>query len=478
MSEFGDRAREAMRRMAEEVNPQLTLPARVRRRVRRRQGLIVGVTTTVLAVSVIGGIAAVDASGHKTARPEVQTRPLITSPVSPGPTLSLGVNPATTAAPATCVSGWTVAAKPAGPGTTDSVLAASATAYDDVWAVGSRYFVGNQSDALIEHWDGRQWTVVPGADVGGRWATLASVDALAPDNVWAVGTLTGTSNADTRADPLIEHWNGRQWSRVVGAPVASGVSPRLRGIAAGGPNDIWVLGHDAPAVGGASINRDLYEHWDGTHWSLFQGPLPVGAAVQLQATQVISVNRSGDAWAAGGKIRGSGETGQPAGNLVERWSGSKWVEMPAPAGRSAVGALAVVGPADVWVVTGRGLSTGAGTYGSTATSQLVHWNGASWTVSAAPVHDVSDVVASGPDDVWAAGDAGATTQLVVVHWDGRQWHTLDARPPVPSIAGVGSLSIAANGTVVGFSSDAPPNPGGSAVTPPNQARNYLWVNCA
>ena len=52
-----------------------------------------------------------------------------------------------------------------------------------------------------------------------------------------------------------------------------------------------------------------------------------------------------------------------------------------------------------------------------------------------------------------------------------------ARPPVTSIASVGSLSIAANGTVVGFGSDAPPNPDGSGAIPPDKARNYLWINC-
>jgi hypothetical protein len=477
MSDLGDRAREAMRRMAEEINPQLTLPASVRRRVRWRHGLTLAASTTVLVVSVIGGIAAVDASRHKTLHPEVRTKPAITSPVLSGPTSSLGAAPAVSTAPAACVSGWTVAAKPVSSGATDSLLVASATAYSDIWAVGSRHLVGNQSEALIEHWDGRQWTRVPGADVGGRWATLASVDALAPSDVWAVGTLTGTSNADPRQEPLIEHWNGRQWSRVTGAPGASGVAPRLSGIAAVGPEDLWVLGHDSPAVGGTSISRDLYEHWDGTHWSLFQGPLPVSPGVQLQATQAIAVDRSGDAWAAGGTVRGVGGAGQPAGNLVERWSGSKWVEMPAPPGKNAVGALAVVGPSDVWAVTGLGLSTGAGSYGSTGPSQLVHWNGTSWMVSSSPAHDVSDVVAGGPSDVWAAGDAGARTQLIVVHWDGRQWHAIDARPPVTSIAAVGSLSIAANGTVVGFSSDAPPNPDGSGATRPDKARNYLWINC-
>jgi hypothetical protein len=236
----------------------------------------------------------------------------------------------------------------------------------------------------------------------------------------------------------------------------------------------------------ASISHDLFEHWDGHTWMLFQGSEGLSPTVGLAATQAISVDASGNAWAAGGKISGFGEAGQPNGSFVERWDGSRWAEMPAPAGHFAVGALLVAGPGDIWATTGAGLGTGAGGYAYSGAPQFVHWNGSTWTVSA-PAEGVNEIVARDPTDLWAAGAAGGSNgiepQPVVEHWDGHLWQTLDTHPPgpVPSpdseMAGLVSLSVARDRSVVGFASDYPRSPSGASTTPPEKLRNYLWVMC-
>jgi hypothetical protein len=58
------------------------------------------------------------------------------------------------------------------------------------------------SAVLIEHWDGSQWSLVAPPAVGN--STLYGVDALASDDVWAVGGAHG--------DSLVEHWDGTGWS--------------------------------------------------------------------------------------------------------------------------------------------------------------------------------------------------------------------------------------------------------------------------
>jgi hypothetical protein len=69
--------------------------------------------------------------------------------------------------------------------------AITALAADDVWAVGDTRF-----SALIEHWDGEAWTPLPlspsaseSAKRLGKRASrlLVAVSASADDNVWAVG---------------------------------------------------------------------------------------------------------------------------------------------------------------------------------------------------------------------------------------------------------------------------------------------------
>jgi hypothetical protein len=399
-------------------------------------------------------------------------RPVVTTTVPTLPSTS------STVATAACVSGWKVAPKPYVLGVVaDHLVAASAASSNDVWAVGTRFppksgGSGGTQAALIEHFDGRAWTIVPGADLGGRSASLAAVVALTADNAWAVGSQYASNSADPRRDPVIEHWDGRRWSLEPGPSTAPGVSRSLIGVAATRPDNVWIEGQDSIAGPTSSTSRDLYQHWDGQRWTLSQGPQAVTPDGGVAATQAISVDSTGDAWAAGGKIRGHGAGGQGAGALVERWDGSKWVEMPAPAGTSAIGALAVVGPTDVWAVTGLGLVTANGAYGSTGPAQLVHWDGTKWTVSA-PADGVRSLMARGPTDGWAAGSTGGAP--VVKHWDGQAWHAMDTHPTQP--ADLSSISIGHDGAVVAFASDYPRNPDGPSIGSPEQFRNYLWIEC-
>jgi hypothetical protein len=61
---------------------------------------------------------------------------------------------------------------------------------------------------------------------------------------------------------------------------------------------------------------------------------------------------------------------------------------------------------------------------------MYHWNGSTWTrypMPAGPPGVLANMVALGPDDVWAAGYGGGSSfpphppAPAVVHWDGRTW---------------------------------------------------------
>jgi hypothetical protein len=403
-------------------------------------------------------------------------RPIATSAVPARSTTSLAAG--------RCASGWRVLPKPYTQGVVaDHLVAASAASVSDVWAVGTRFpprsgTSGVSQEALIEHFDGHAWTLVAGADVGGRSASLSAVVALAPDNAWAVGSALGSTSTDPQRDSLIEHWDGRRWSLAPGGPSTPGASRTLIGVAAPGPDSVWIQGQESVAGPTSSGSRDFFQHWDGQRWTLSRGPQATSPESGLAATQSISVDAAGDAWAAGGKISGQGEAGRGDGALVARWDGSNWVEMPPPAGTSAIGALAVIGPADVWAIRGAGLVTANGTYGSTGPTQLIHWNGTAWLVS-----DQADGLvglgARGSTDVWAAGSTGGLSKAppapVVKHWDGGAWHVYDTHPPQP--AELTSLSISRDGAVVAFGSDYPSAPAGLATVSPETFHNYLWINC-
>ena len=97
--------------------------------------------------------------------------------------------------------------------------------------------------------------------------------ALAPDNVWAVGSSGDVSDGPTLT--LIEHYDGSEWSVVPSpnvGPNSMFQSNRLFGITALSPTDIWAFGQ-------VSVNSDLDKktlllHWDGTSWTLAPSPSP------------------------------------------------------------------------------------------------------------------------------------------------------------------------------------------------------------
>jgi hypothetical protein len=141
----------------------------------------------------------------------------------------------------------------------------SGTGPNDVWAVGARIVDNGQySDwsSLIEHWDGSQWSAyyLPG-DV------LSDVVAMAPDDVWAVGTDGGRS--------LIMHYDGADWS-VVPAPPPAGLASGLAGVLALGADNLWAVGQDFETDGDG---RTLVIHAPNTTGGNVEGHTGVSGAV-------------------------------------------------------------------------------------------------------------------------------------------------------------------------------------------------------
>ena len=131
---------------------------------------------------------------------------------------------------------------------------------NDLWAVGT-YNTGSDYAAMILHWDGASWSVLPSPGPG----LLQGVEAIAADDVWAVGYApTGVGGA---YQPLTLHWNGTAWAAV---PVpATGTSGNLTGVSALGSNDVWAVGRSVDA---SSVERPLSLHWDGASWTAVQVP--------------------------------------------------------------------------------------------------------------------------------------------------------------------------------------------------------------
>jgi hypothetical protein len=106
---------------------------------------------------------------------------------------------------------WSVVPSPS-PGAQQNILYGVATITDtDAWAVGAEQDSDGIWRTLAEHWDGSKWSVVKTPTPGTNGTQLYAIKALATNNVYAVGQQAGAGFPN---QALIEHWDGTSWSVV------------------------------------------------------------------------------------------------------------------------------------------------------------------------------------------------------------------------------------------------------------------------
>jgi hypothetical protein len=160
------------------------------------------------------------------------------------------------------------------PGGYTELLGVAAVSAADVWAVG-----GRDGKTVILHWNGAAWTQVPSPAPAGRSAELYGVAAVSAASAWAVGQAAATGGTPSTAaawPALIEHWNGTAWTLVPSPAIPGGGT--LAAVSASSPRNAW-------AVGGSGGGRGLIEHWDGRAWTLVPSP-DLGAAGVLRGVTI------------------------------------------------------------------------------------------------------------------------------------------------------------------------------------------------
>jgi hypothetical protein len=331
---------------------------------------------------------------------------------------------------------WSVVKSPSGSGGSilDSVAAVSPT---DVWAVGASNTVSGivrtfSPHALIEHFDGKRWSILHGP--GGRYADsdLTGVSATSDGNVWVVGWGLGDRGYYFI---VIEHYNGHRW--LVSNPQHPPQST-LSSVTALSADDVW-------AVGSSDKVGLFAEHFNGKKWSLWgrnSSPVPGQVNIEDNAPTAVSAAASNDVWIAGQYLGGKANPGSHT--LTEHYNGKRWalVKSPNPSDTGSGVLLAVSAPAvgDVWAV---GLDSAADRPGSRwATRPLVErYAGGHWSIAAAPhlrrhpwSASLNGVAPLSQDDVWAVGSR--PEQALIEHFNGRKWQVVST----PSLLGTSSLT--------------------------------------
>jgi hypothetical protein len=224
-----------------------------------------------------------------------------------------------------------------------------AFASTDVWAVGA-FRSGGLGVYVGEHWNGSTWTQVQFRHpiINGKQSTDFEIDGIggsSGSDVWAVGRVPGLK-------PLIEHFDGRAWTIVHNPSIGpSGASVEPAAIFAGSPTDAWlvglyfsrqVMGRFGPAA------RTYAAHWNGQVWSYVPTPNFDWPSLNIDNYLLgVSASSPNDAWAVG-----SVGSDEGVGELAMHWDGQNWStqERPPKMGAGALFAVADLSANDVWAV--------------------------------------------------------------------------------------------------------------------------------
>jgi len=214
----------------------------------------------------------------------------------------------------------------------DMFFAGSALSPSDVWLVGDQEGSNGRFETLAEHWNGSAWSVVPAPDPGSSGNHLYGVDAVAPNDVWAVGQQLGAKSPD---QGLVEHWNGRTWS-VVNSPVSSSASVMLDAVTVA-QGHVWTAGEaDSPATGG----RPIIERLQGGHGQVVHLPSSAGN----NWTNLYGIAAAdGSVWAVGTFVDKKTDNNDI---LILRGTGNHWTVDPGPnpgSGSNIFGGLTTIG---------------------------------------------------------------------------------------------------------------------------------------
>ena len=262
---------------------------------------------------------------------------------------------------------WSVVPGAPASASASSLNGVSGSGPSDIWAVGQ-----NASTSFIEHWNGQSWSHVASPASEPPDGQLNAVSADSPTDAWAGGSAMKVNDPhDSGVTPLIEHWNGTQWSVIPFAIDTTGTanSGRILSIAAISPTDAWAV---------TDVNKGnpaVVEHWNGSTWSTVSVP------VSVNALSAVSAN---DVWAVGGD------------GLILNWNGTQWSQVANPNGQSAtLAAVAALSANDAWAISRDG-------------SVTEQWNGTQWTAVPPASALPADFRVSG-GFIWSGGSLSGLT---------------------------------------------------------------------
>jgi len=317
--------------------------------------------------------------------------------------------------------GWVQVQSPNPSTTRNMIRGISGTSSSDVWAVGSyeevfNFNPYNVENDLILHWNGTGWQQYPAMQLSTTLDDLWDVEAIAVNNVWAVGMYNDF--ATTRAELL--HYDGNSWTNQPLNFIPGG--SYLNALHSISATDIWAAGGKS----GSPSSPCYVLHYNGSSWS--EIPVPTIGSYRNTFNDIHGTS-SNDIWAAG-------NWGDHYGDfhaLLMHWNGSNWSNVSLPSNitsqLSEMLSVRMVDANDGWAM---GYYLAGGMF-------KLHWDGTNWT-EVTPTNGGGGAFAVlSTNNVFSVGGE-------ISHWDGSGWTIVDPLTQL-SYPSLGSTVVFSNGEI-------------------------------
>ncbi|HEY0071062.1 MAG TPA: S-layer homology domain-containing protein, partial [Chloroflexia bacterium] len=318
---------------------------------------------------------------------------------------------------------WTEVVTPDLHGLSSSLSDIDAQSANDVWAVGSFDHSDTATKGLFIHWDGKAWNKLP--DPGTTGFVLTALSVAGPDDVWVIAAKEYFQVDPSELEFRTMHWDGQDWDTLP-APAITG-TVTIEDIEAIASDDVWLVGSKSVENETGTDTFNLMLHWNGSAWTEYTIPGSGLGGISALSTD--------DIWAVG--------------HAFIHWDGSSWtvVQEYTNATHTGFNSVVAINENDAWAVGSTGFFCGIGCNGTS--SEMAHWDGTTWDLGPfTSVHaGLSEVDATGPDDVWVVGTRNYNNDIqgfhesgsVILHWNGTRWEDM-SHPVQEYLAGVAAVS--------------------------------------
>ena len=184
-------------------------------------------------------------------------------------------------------TGWSVVPSSNPGGFHNDLNGVVAISANDVWVVGSYWTTSNGSGiaSFALHWNGSSWNfyvILPYPT--NVVSELLAVTATAGSDVWAVGNYYSAGWL-----PWVAHWDGTSWTPTTIAYPGNGSDSQLVAVSAWSNMDVWAVGE---FNSGSGTRQSWATHWNGSAWSTISTPNSASGANIIFGVAALEANHA------------------------------------------------------------------------------------------------------------------------------------------------------------------------------------------